>query len=586
MSWFSSVVSIDERIEKATSESLPSGEQDLALNLEICDLIRSKTVPPKDAMRSLKKRLNHKNPNVQLLTLHLIDICIKNGGSHFLTEIASREFMDSFVSVLQPSSGLVNRDVKELMLEYLQNWANAFEGQIQLVYVNKVYEKLKKDGFHFPSGAKISSSFIDSSAPPEWVDADECMECNTPFSFVNRKHHCRNCGGVYIQKHCNNYTTLPHYGINQPVRVCDSCFNKLRGSSSGGPSSRVHNSNDQVRSHTTSNNRDLSSVDDDNDSDLQRALKLSLEESQNPGLTKPSPNRAPTNHLVQNDDDDEDMKAAIAASLRDMENEGKAIPSGTDTTNPSNNLYQLAPPSVSIADVEPKSVENTVLSIVDDEFTSVDAEIIHRYVQIVESLQRNPSAFAIRDTKLELLHNNVLSLRPKLSKDLRRTVEKCDQLEDLHGKLTAIVRYYDKLLEDRFSYSMKKYGHMDEGNQYTSSVVSSQMPGGQYHQYQTGSGPVTYPEGNSPYYPPVQDSDPHYGVNTETYYQQQHDGPLPSEPPLPEGNAGYQGFYPALDERGNISQNQSIQDPDNQSSEPNYSKPGTKEEEEPILIEL
>ena len=148
---------------RATSESLPTGTEDMFLSLEIADQIRSKAVAPKEAMRALKRRINHKNPNVQLAALKLTDTCVKNGGDHFLIEIASREFMDNLVALLKGTGGL-NLDVKNKILEETQIWSQAFEGRPHLSYVKTVVTKLKADGFQFPDVAPVNASYVDSSA--------------------------------------------------------------------------------------------------------------------------------------------------------------------------------------------------------------------------------------------------------------------------------------------------------------------------------------------------------------------------------------------------------------------------------------
>ena len=71
-------------------------------------------------------------------------MCVKNGGDHFLAEVASREFIDNMVSLLKTPT--LNLEVKNTMLRLVQNWAAAFEGKPSLTYVGQVYKELKTEG--------------------------------------------------------------------------------------------------------------------------------------------------------------------------------------------------------------------------------------------------------------------------------------------------------------------------------------------------------------------------------------------------------------------------------------------------------
>lgn len=64
-------------------------------------------------------------------------------------------------------------------------------------------------------------------SPPAWIpdeSAPHCMSCQSVFTVVRRRHHCRNCGKVFCGRCSANTVPLPRYGHVKPVRVCNRCF--------------------------------------------------------------------------------------------------------------------------------------------------------------------------------------------------------------------------------------------------------------------------------------------------------------------------------------------------------------------------
>ena len=58
-------------------------------------------------------------------------------------------------------------------------------------------------------------------------DATHCFLTGTQFTVVQRKHHCRYCGQIFITDVCKRMIKLPSAGFNEPVRVCDVCYEQV-----------------------------------------------------------------------------------------------------------------------------------------------------------------------------------------------------------------------------------------------------------------------------------------------------------------------------------------------------------------------
>ncbi|XP_032383372.1 target of Myb protein 1 isoform X3 [Etheostoma spectabile] len=140
---------VGQRIERATSGSLQA--EDWGLNMEICDIINETDEGPRDAVKAIKKRIvGNKNFREIMLSLTVLEACVKNCGQRFHILVASQEFIEGVLvrSILpkhNPPTVLHDR-----VLSLIQSWADAFRSSPSLSGVVYVYDDLRRRGLEFP----------------------------------------------------------------------------------------------------------------------------------------------------------------------------------------------------------------------------------------------------------------------------------------------------------------------------------------------------------------------------------------------------------------------------------------------------
>lgn len=218
---FRTTTGFDHLLDKATSHQ--NLEPDWAAILQLCDMIRQGDAQPKDAIASIKKKLNNQNPHVVLFALLVLESCVKNCGNLIHDEVGKKVFMEYMIELVKSSQ---HEDVKNKILELIQAWGHAFRNSPKYRSVLDVVRIMKTEGFQFPKLNESDAMFLADTAP-EWLDGEACHRCRIRFSMVQRKHHCRACGQVFCHQCSSKNTTLPKFGIEKEVRVCEDCFDKF-----------------------------------------------------------------------------------------------------------------------------------------------------------------------------------------------------------------------------------------------------------------------------------------------------------------------------------------------------------------------
>lgn len=85
---------------------------------------------------------------------------------------------------------------------------------------------MKAEGYNFPA-LKESDAMFSADTAPEWAEGEVCHRCRVAFGVIQRRHHCRACGQVFCQQCSSKVSTLPKFGIEKEVRVCEACYEQV-----------------------------------------------------------------------------------------------------------------------------------------------------------------------------------------------------------------------------------------------------------------------------------------------------------------------------------------------------------------------
>lgn len=143
-------------------------EPNLALNLEVVDLVNSKKGnAPREAAVTIVQLINHRNPNVSLLALSLLDICVKNCGYPFHLQISTKEFLNELVRRFPERPPIRASRVQAKILEAIEEWRQTIcqtsRYKDDLGFIRDMHRLLLYKGYMFPEVRREDAAVLNPS---------------------------------------------------------------------------------------------------------------------------------------------------------------------------------------------------------------------------------------------------------------------------------------------------------------------------------------------------------------------------------------------------------------------------------------
>ncbi|KAI4210422.1 MAG: hypothetical protein LQ351_006714 [Letrouitia transgressa] len=154
-------------------------EPNLALNLEIADIINSKKGnAPREAAVAIVNYVNHRNQNVSILALSLLDICVKNCGYPFHLQISTKEFLNELVRRFPERPPIRPSRVQMKILEAIEEWrmtiCQTSRYKEDLGFIRDMHRLLSYKGYMFPEVRREDAAVLNPS--DNLQSADEMEE--------------------------------------------------------------------------------------------------------------------------------------------------------------------------------------------------------------------------------------------------------------------------------------------------------------------------------------------------------------------------------------------------------------------------